>query len=180
MGHARAGDAFVRTAGQADVDIIGAIHHRSWTRAYRDVLGATLAELTPAGLARTWSAAVTDPPTPGHVVLVACAASMVVGFAAVDPAGEVVALHVDPTQQRRGHGSRLLNAAAARLREAGAPVLGVWCPLADEPRRSFLASAGLAPDGAQRQFEVPGAEPLHEVRLVAALAEDPGAEPAAE
>lgn len=168
---ARAADASVRPAVAADLGAIGAVHARAWRSAYADVLpGDVLAALHPAALGRAWTPAVTEPPSPGHRVVVACSGPTVVGFAAVDPGGELVALHVDPAHQRRGHGSRLLSAGVDHLRGAGAALLVAWCPLPDSARRAFLVSAGLAPDGAWRELEVPGAtRGLREVRLVARL-----------
>jgi mycothiol synthase len=48
-----------------------------------------------------------------------------VGLVAVDPAGSIPLLLVDPGQQRRGVGTRLLEAALARLRELGATTVGL-------------------------------------------------------
>lgn len=171
---AGAADASVRTAGVFDLAAIGAVHSRSWRAAYADSLpDEVLSALDPAALTEAWRGAVTEPPTPQHRVLVACSGPTVVGFAAVDPAGELVALLVDPTQQRRGHGSRLLSAAVDHLRTVGAGAVVAWSPATDGARRAFLASAGLEPDGAARELEVPGAlTGLREVRLVAALDEN--------
>jgi GNAT superfamily N-acetyltransferase len=163
-------DASVRPATAADVDAVGAVHSRSWRAGYADHLPAeVLTALDPAALAGAWSGAVTAPPSPRHHVLVACAGSTVVGFLACDDAGELVGLHVDPVHQRRGHGSRLLAAAADLAREDAVPALVAWCPLVDTARRAFLESAGFGPDGAWRELEVPGADGLREARLVAAL-----------
>ena len=163
-------DASVRPAPRTDIDAIGAIHQRSWATAYVDLIpAAVLDSLTAPRLAQTWSQAVLQPPSSGHLVLVACAGSTVVGFAAVDPGGEVVALHVDPTQQRKGHGSRLLNAAVDHLRSVGANHVHIWAPLDDLPRRDFLTSAGLATDGQWREHAIPGAASLREARLFATI-----------
>ncbi len=169
-------DASVRTATAADVGAIGAVHARSWRATYADSLpDDVLAALDPEVLADSWRGAVTSPPSPQHRVLVACAGPTVVGFAAVEPTGEVVALLVDPTHQRRGHGSRLLSAAVDHLRSTGTDVVSSWAAVTDPARREFLASAGLGPDGTWRELDVPGAlAPLREVRLVAALS-DPAA-----
>ncbi len=166
-------DASVRAAVGADVQAVGAVHSRSWRTAYSDHLPAeVLRELEPELLAQGWSEAVTNPPTARHRVLVACAGPTVVGFAACDDLGDVVALHVDPAHQRRGHGSRLLSALVDHLRPAGATRLSTWCPVVDTARRSFFGSAGLEPDGAWRELEVPGAQAgLREARLVASLAD---------
>lgn len=164
-------DASVRTASPADIAAIGAVHARAWRAAYVDLLPPdVLAALDPSALSRSWAPAVTEPPSERHRVVVACAGPTVVGFAAVDADGELVALLVDPSHQRRGHGSRLLSAVVAHLRTSGTDLLVAWCPLADTVRRTFLTSAGLAPDGAFRELEVPGAQArLREVRLVAGL-----------
>ncbi|WP_127842273.1 GNAT family N-acetyltransferase [Actinomyces wuliandei] len=70
------------------------------------------------------------------------------------PAAEVTALGVDPAHQRRGHGSRLLAAAADTARGHGARALVVWAVRGDESLSWFLRSAGLEPTGAQRQLGV--------------------------
>lgn len=167
--------------------------------------GDVLDALDPEALAAAWELAVTSPPDRRHHVLVACDGETVVGFAAAapveeppagpagpggpevpsvsadpvgpagGPAGELVALHVDPAHQRRGHASRLLHAVVDHLVGDGARHLLVWCPVADGPRRALLTSAGLAPDGAVRDFDVPGREPLREERLGAALDPPSGA-----
>lgn len=171
-----AADASVRTAAAADVGAIGAVHARAWRAAYTDLLPPeVLAALDPAALGVAWATAVTDPPTRRHLVVVACAGPTVVGFAAVDDRGELVALLVDPAHQRQGHGSRLLAAVVDHLRENGTALLVAWCPVQDTVRRAFLVSAGLGPDGAWRDLEVPGAgSGLREVRLVAGLGGEPG------
>jgi GNAT superfamily N-acetyltransferase len=163
-------DASVREARPADVPAIGSVQARAWRAAYARLLPAdVLAALDPEVLAEGWRTAVTAPPSPRHRVMVACAGPTVVGFAACGPDGELVALLVDPTHQRRGHGSRLLNAVADLLREDGTDRLAAWTPVDDAPRAAFLTSAGLGPDGARRTLELPGGGTVDEVRLSAAL-----------
>lgn len=165
-------DASVRPAQAADLAAVGAVHSRSWRAAYADHLPREVLDaLEPAALAEAWRPAVTAAPSPRHHVLVACAGSTVVGFAAGDGDGELVALHVDPAHQRRGHGSRLLSASADLARTDEVAALSAWCPLVDTARRAFLESAGFGPDGAWRELEVPGADGLREMRLVASLGE---------
>jgi GNAT superfamily N-acetyltransferase len=165
-----AADASVRTAAAADVPAIGAVQARAWHSDYARLLpDDVLAALDAGTLAEAWRGAVTTPPTSGHRVLVACAGPTVVGFAAVEPGGELVALLVDPAHQRRGHGSRLLNAVADVVREGGGQQLSAWSPVEDAPRTEFLASAGFAPDGARRSLALPGGGTLDETRLVAVL-----------
>lgn len=163
-------DASVRPAIPADVPAIGAVQARAWRAAYRDVLPAAVVDaLDPGALADAWRPAVATPPSPRHRVLVACAGPTVVGFAASDDTGELVALLVDPVHQRQGHGSRLLNAVVDLLREDGVDRLGAWAPVGDRPRLDFLVSAGLGPDGVRRVLELPGGGTLEEAHLVASL-----------
>jgi GNAT superfamily N-acetyltransferase len=164
-------DSSVRPAGAADLQAIGAVHARAWRSAYSSLLPAEVLDaLDPAALAEAWRPAVTAPPSPGHRVLVACSGPTVVAFAAVEPDGELVTLLVDPVHQRRGHGSRLLNAVADLLREDGVAGLAAWSPAADGPRLAFLASAGFGPDGSQRELGLPDrTSTVREVRLVAGL-----------
>jgi ribosomal protein S18 acetylase RimI-like enzyme len=166
----------VREARAPDVPAVAAVHSRAWRAAYAGLLDAgTLDALTPEALAAGWETAVTRSPSPRHAVLVALSDELVIGFAAVAPSGdadageadgEVVALAVDPAHQRAGHGSRLLAAATDRLREAGFTSVAVWTPATDDPRRAFLAAAGLAPDGATREY---AGQALAEVRYRASL-----------
>lgn len=163
-------DASVRAATAGDVPAIGSVQARAWRAAYARLLPPdVLAALDPAALAEGWRAAVTAPPSPRHRVLVACSGPTVVGFAACAGDGEVVALLVDPAHQRRGHGSRLLNAVADVLRDDGAARLTAWAPTDDAPRVAFLTSAGFAADGTRRLLELPGGGTLAEARYAAGL-----------
>lgn len=165
-----AADASVRPAVPADLPAMGAVQARAWRAAYRDLLPEdVLGALDPVVLAEAWRPAVVSPPSPAHRVLVACSGPTVVGFTAVQPDGELVALLVDPAQQRRGHGSRLLAAAVDLLREVGGTVVVAWSPVEDAPRIAFLSSAGLEPDGARRALALPGGGTLTELRLTAGL-----------
>ncbi len=175
-------DAGVRPARAADADALGRLHARAWEQSYADLLpDREDAALAPGTLAQSWLAAVTDPPSRQHRVMVATAGPDVVGFAALSPGSdadaepgrdaELVVLLVDPAHQRQGHGSRLLNAAADTLRESGFGVLRAWVPEPDTDRQSFLAAAGFAPDGASRVLDAAGdgTTTVREVRLSAAL-----------
>lgn len=175
-------DAGVRRARQDDADAIGQVHSRSWQTSYAELLpDAAVPALTPAALAKSWRAAISDPPSGQHRVLVATAGPDLVGFAALSPSAdadaepgrdaELLVLLVDPDQQRRGHGSRLLNAAADTLRKNGFAVVRSWVPEADGDRRAFLSGAGFATDGASRVLDAAGdgTTTVREVRLTAAL-----------
>jgi GNAT superfamily N-acetyltransferase len=91
--------------------------------------------------------------------------------------GELTAIGVHPQARHQGHGSRLLNAAADTLRQAGAETLYTWVLAGDEGTRAFLDRSGLVPDGAYRDRVVsPDGDTAREVRLVARLG-DADAEP---
>jgi GNAT superfamily N-acetyltransferase len=111
-------------------------------------------------------------------------ARVVAGFASFGPAtdpdrwpatdGELYELCVAQDQAGRGHGSRLLNAAAATLAEDGFGTVSAWVLERDAGARRFLESAGWAPDGARKAVDMGTAVPA--IRLHAAL--DPAPDPA--
>jgi ribosomal protein S18 acetylase RimI-like enzyme len=159
----------VRAAVRSDAEAIGAVQARAWRLAYADLLPLeVLAELTDRSLADPWRAAITDPPSPQHRVLVACAGRTVVGFVALADI-ELTALVVDPMHQRRGHGSRLLAAAVDTLRDNGLARVQIWVPAADGVLLAFLGSAGVIPDGARRTYEGGPTGTVTEVRAAATL-----------
>jgi GNAT superfamily N-acetyltransferase len=176
----------VRPARAADAADIARIQAATWRTAYRAVLPAdVLDSWDEQAAAESWRAAVTSPPTPAHVVLVAVERETVVGFAAYGPAEpdaderphpagpttEVATLLVEPRWGRRGHGSRLLAAVVDLAGDSGAGRLQVWLPELDGVSADFFESAGWAPDGWARTLDTGGA-PLREVRWHTVLEED--------
>ena len=114
-------------------------------------------------------------------MLVATEGGWTVGFVAAGPAdvpadsplgpeawGEVGALLVEPRWGRRGHGGRLLAAAAEALRERGARYGLAWVPEKDDASRRFYARAGWEPDGTVRGLDT-GDGVLREVRYTGSL-----------
>jgi predicted N-acetyltransferase YhbS len=169
-----AADAAVRPARPSDASAIGAVQARAWGRAF----GAVVGTLDPHLLTKAWADAVSQPPSPRHAVLVATAGGTVVGFVAITPAsdpdlgpdvGEIVVLAVDPAHQGAGHGSRLLSAATATLRDAGVTGVVAWLPLPDAVLQNFLTSAGMVPDGARRTLAAPDGGTVTQHRLTASL-----------
>ena len=167
---------YVRPARPAEAEQIAQIQLETWRVAYRRLLPArVLDQLDPAWMARQWQAAITQPPSPRHRVLVAieqAARAELVGFVAAGPADEQAAapqespppdpattvaitdLLVSPRWGRRGHGSRLLAAAADHWRDDGFTTAIAWVYADDPATRSFLTSAGWEPDGHSRTLDV--------------------------
>lgn len=176
----------VRPASGGDAAAIARIQAVTWRTAYREVLPAELLDgWDEAAAAASWRAAITDPPTPGHGILVAVDGAAVVGFAAYAPAephesgaptAEVTTLLVEPRWGRRGHGSRLLAAVTDIVRDRGVTHLATWLPEADQVSAGFLASAGWEPDGWARTLDT-GSTPLREVRLHTDLSTDEESSP---
>ena len=169
-------DVSVRPAVPGDEHRIARIQLAAWRAAHADVLGeVVLDSLDEQAFVERWRQAVTTPPGPGYHVLVACDGPRVVGVASVAPVappdpvqapgGVVLALEVDPPDQRAGHGSRLLAAAVDLLRADGADQVQTWVVDGDAARERFLSGAGLGPDGRSRRLAT-GPGPDEEAHVV--------------
>lgn len=90
------------------------------------------------------------------------------GAADVGLWAEIGVLLVEPRWGRRGHGGRLLAAAAAALGTSGARYGLAWVPETDEASRRFYARAGWEPDGGVRAFDT-GDGTVREVRVTGSL-----------
>ncbi len=177
-------DASVRPARPNDAPAVGMVQAAVFRQMYAGRVPDDVVALFEAeAFARSWRASLSAPPAGVHRLLVACAGDQVTGMAAIGPSqdrdaggswGEVTLLAVHPDARRQGHGSRLLNAGVDLLRDAGAEVVTCWLLSDDEAGRAFLTASGFGPDGAFRDRVVsPSGETLREVRLLAALVEDP-------
>jgi ribosomal protein S18 acetylase RimI-like enzyme len=114
-------------------------------------------------------------------VLVALERNRVCGFAITGPAtdpdgdpvtdGELRELTIDPGERGKGHGSRLLQAAADTLSADRFTRAVTWVPANDDALRAFLTAAGWAADGAHRELELDdsGEVRMRQVRLHTAL-----------
>jgi ribosomal protein S18 acetylase RimI-like enzyme len=182
---------FVRDARPPDAGAITRIQVARWRAGYAGLVPEdVLAELTSAEAERRWqehwAQSLAGPPTSRHRVLVAVAGGnggtrLVAGFASFGPASdpdrwpatdaELYELCVAQDQAGRGHGSRLLNAAAATLAEDGFGTVGAWVLERDVAARRFLESAGWAVDGARQELDMGTRVPV--IRLHAALAPAP-------
>lgn len=183
------GDASVRAARAEDAAEIARIQLDTWRIAYSRLLPAdVLTGITREQAEARWSAAVREPPSPHHHVLVATEQDWTVGFVAFGPAepadaegvfadaggeqadtdvartGTILALLVEPRWGRRGHGSRLLAAAVAHMRADGMERALTWVLDRDTASTSFYESAGWERDGYARTLAAPG-QRIREVRL---------------
>lgn len=158
--------AAVRPARPDDVDQIVRIQALTWRTAYAEfVPPAALEALTSPAARQAWQQAVEA--GAGHHVLVATEGDAMVGFCAA-AGGEVSTLLVEPRWGRRGHGGRLLHAAADALRSDGAERGVTWVAEPDHATLRFYARAGWEPDGAVRVLDA-GDRELRELRLAGSL-----------
>ena len=160
----------VRRARPADAAVIGAVHVAAWRSAYPGILPEDyLSRLSALRHAEHYDRAIRA----GTALHVATAsgldlgpsggASRVVGFASAGPArfgaklaeGEIETLYVLDDWRERGLGRRLIQAAAASLREHGCRSAFCWV-LRDNPSRWFYARIGGRPV-AQSMVQVAGA-----------------------
>ena len=160
-------DVSVRPARRGDGGGIARVQGAVWGHVYAGVLPPeVLADVAGGQGAQTWDAAIAGPPGERHHLLVALDGERVVGVAAVAPAtdpdlvpqldAELHVFCVDPDEEGRGHGSRLLNATADVTRGAGFDHVHAWL---GEPERglwTFLEGAGWAADGATRTLDLRG------------------------
>ena len=176
--------AGVRLARPGDAELVAELHRVTWRAAYSELLPpGTLDQLDAPQVRQAWA----DTVEGGATVLIATEGDTPVGFvvAGPAPADDVVAadgtlpsdaarvvlvstLLVEPRWGRRGHGGRLLAAAATRLREAGA-IRGIVWVLAEDPASlNFYRRAGWEPDGTVRTLDA-GGRALREIRLTGPL-----------
>lgn len=177
-------DVSVRPAQPEDASELGRIQVDTWRTAYGDVVPAPVLDgLSVEDAVNSWAAAISEPPSGRHHVLVALEQQWQVGFVALGPADDlepddpepattvgIALLLVEPHWGRRGHGSRLLAAAVDHARADGMTRAVAWIPERDVISRDFMISAGWAPDGLARALDT-GAGELREIRLHARLAD---------
>ncbi|WP_018684383.1 GNAT family N-acetyltransferase [Actinokineospora enzanensis] len=178
-------DAAVRPAGPDDVNEIARIQVLTWQSAFDGLLPPTvLAGLDQEQSAEQWARVVEQGPAS---VFVATEGAWTVGFCVVGPSPEsesaaandlpvedaatvalVSTILVEPRWGRRGHGGRLLAAAATTLREQGSTRGIAWVPERNAATMGFFRRVGWGPDGVVRTLDA-GGQPLREVRLTGSL-----------
>ncbi len=163
-------ESTVRRATAADAGTIATLQIQVWQQAFADLLPAAVVMADPVAHAASWDVRLRQ----GGPVLLAFEGADPVGFAAVSadvddanllaPVGEIEVLYVIPRWGRRGHGGRLLAAAASELRRLRAVNATWWVPQTDRATAAFLRSAGWSDDGLRRELDT-GAEPIFEIRF---------------
>jgi GNAT superfamily N-acetyltransferase len=158
-------DVSVRVAWSDDAEAIAAIQARAWATSYAGLVPAA-GDLREADFAQLWRDALTHPADARHRALVALERNRVVGFAITTPAtdpdcdqvtdGELMELTVDAGEQGKGHGSRLLQAAADTMVADGFTRAVTWLVAEDDVLRTFLTDAGWGADGAHRTLDLDG------------------------
>ncbi|MGQ0772821.1 MAG: GNAT family N-acetyltransferase [Pseudonocardiales bacterium] len=176
--------ARVRAATAQDVPLLVALHRVTWRAAYAELLPSKILDgLGSPAVQQAWA----DTVGGGATVLLATEGDDPVGFVVAAPAppsevaaadgtlpadaaqtGLVSTLLVEPRWGRRGHGGRLLAAAAAALRNSGATRGIAWVPAGDPASLNFYRRAGWSADGTVRTLDA-GGQPLREVRLTGPL-----------
>jgi GNAT superfamily N-acetyltransferase len=158
-------DALVRPAGPDDAPTLARLQIGVWQQAYSDLLPASVLLADPAGQAQVWAARIAG----GGPVFLAFEGTEAVGLASADDElddncrGSLELLHVLPRWSRRGHGGRLMGAAAGHLRGRGATLGTWWAPEPDESVQQFLLGVGWAADGGRRVLDT-GEGTLTEIR----------------
>jgi ribosomal protein S18 acetylase RimI-like enzyme len=138
----------VRPAQFIDAAAIARVHVDSWRTTYRDMLpGEFLASLSESGYTERWQRVIGEGSS--HVYLVE-EKGEVVGFASCGRerageagfAGELYAIYVLDSAQRRGHGRELVRAAVGGLREMGLKDMIIWVLRDNRPARRFYERLG--------------------------------------
>lgn len=181
--HAHA-DTSVRLAWADDAPAIAAVQLRAWPELYGALVPVEAFPSGPEALeqaAAAWRGLLARPTDARQRTLVALERNRVVGFVMTAPASdpdadpvadaELMELTVDAAERGRGHGSRLLQAAADTLDADRFARAVTWVVADDDATRAFLLSAGWSPDGAHRELDLDGsgAVRVKQVRLHTAL-----------
>jgi ribosomal protein S18 acetylase RimI-like enzyme len=138
----------VRPAQPDDAAAIARVHVDSWRTTYRDLLPAEfLASLTESGYTERWQRVIGERSSRVYVVE---ETAEVVGFASCGRerageagfAGELYAIYVLDSAQRRGHGRELVRAAVGGLREMGLNDMIIWVLRDNAQARRFYERLG--------------------------------------
>lgn len=159
----------IRPAKVEDAGRIGEIHVDGWRAAYRGIIpDSFLADLSAEKRAAGWRAAIEK--DPGSVLIFENAGTIVAWAAvgasreAIEGAGELFAIYVDPSAWRKGCGRHLMKTAEATLWARGCQSCLLWVLEKNLPARSFYRHLGYSEDGGRKSESIGGVE-LVEIRL---------------
>ena len=168
----------IRDATADDAMAMAQAHVRSWQAGYRGLIPQDYLDgLLPAVWAGRYSF---DSEHSGRYTLVAIDGDAICGHVTfgrsrddeLAGSAEVWALYVDPPLWQAGIGRTLIDAACARLGEAGHERAFLWVLSANTRARRFYERVGWRADGRART-EAVGGDPVEEVRYVTALGRQP-------
>ena len=175
-------DVSVRIAWADDAPAIAELQLRTWGELYVDVLPVDALPTDVAAATAHWRTSLAGSKDARNRVLVALERNRVVGFTITSPAtdpdcdpvadAELMEFTIDPGERRKGHGSRLLQAAVDTMSSDRFTRAVLWSMATDDALRGFLAEAGWAPDTAHRELDLDGEGTtlVKQVRLHTALA----------
>jgi ribosomal protein S18 acetylase RimI-like enzyme len=138
----------IRPATIEDAPAIARVHVASWRETYRGMLPeAFLASLSEAGYAERWERLIDEG---ASLVEVVEEAGELVGFASggrerageAAYGGELYAIYVLETAQRRGHGRELVRAIVEGLRGMDLSDMIIWVLRDNRPARLFYERLG--------------------------------------
>src|SRR5258706_4359955 len=136
----------IRTADVDDAAAIARVHVLSWRSTYKELLPAEFLEsLTETGYTDRWRRFISERSSRVYVVQEGDDRAAVVGFASggrerageTGYTGELYAIYLIESSQRRGHGRELVRAVAGGLRELGLEDMIVWVLKDHQPAREF-------------------------------------------
>ncbi|MDR7484532.1 MAG: GNAT family N-acetyltransferase [Armatimonadota bacterium] len=140
----------LRRATEADARQIARIHVLAWQETYHNILpDQFLASLSVERRQEMWTAQLADPTRASGIFVVEREGAGVVGFSSAGPArgealgfsGELYAIYLLASHQRRGLGRALFCAAAGFLHQHGVRSMMLWV-LKDNPTRGFYEHLG--------------------------------------
>jgi ribosomal protein S18 acetylase RimI-like enzyme len=169
----------IRRASAADIPAIAEVHVRSWQETYvGQVPQSYLDGLAVENRLRTWHEWTASAPWPNpDLVVMVDDDDVVVGFASVSAShdgdaatstGEVPAIYSRRRVWGRGWGRLLMDAAIARLCEAGYADATLWVLDTNDRARRFYQQGGWFWDGTTKS-EVIGGQDVTELRYRVAL-----------
>jgi ribosomal protein S18 acetylase RimI-like enzyme len=141
----------IRPADVDDAAAIARVHVLSWRSTYQEMLPAEFLEsLTEAGYTDRWSRFISERSSRVYVVQEGGDRAAVVGFASggrerageTGFTGELYAIYLIESSQRRGYGRELVRAVVGGLREMGLEDMIVWVLRDNRAARDFYERLG--------------------------------------